>query len=124
MAVSLNESLRNARADAVTTFAGNGARLRLYTAGYGQQLIEFICGSPFAPAAASGTLTLTIPKATASGGNGDAALARIYKSDGTTLVMEGLTVGTSGANIVLNNVSIRVGDEVSITSATIVEGNA
>jgi hypothetical protein len=31
MAVTLNTTLRNNRADAITTFAGNGAKLRLYT---------------------------------------------------------------------------------------------
>lgn len=122
---SFATALRNARADAITTFAGNGAKLRVYTAAYGKLLVEFTCGSPFAPAAVNGALSPTIQKATASAGNPDsAAIARIYKADGTTLVMEGLTVGSVAGDILISSVVIRAGDEVSITSATITEGNA
>lgn len=123
MPVSLNGALRNSRADAITTFAGNGAKLRVYTAAYAVQLLEFDCGTPFAPSASSGVLTLTLGAATATG-SGTAAIARIYKADGTTVVMEGLTVGTSGANINLTSVALTAGDSVSVTSATITEGNA
>lgn len=123
MTVSLNATLRNTRADAITTFAGNGAKLRVYTAGYGLQLLEFDCGTPFAAAASGGVLTLTVAPATASA-SGAAAIARIYKSDGTTVVMEGLAVGTSGANINLTSTNLTSGDAVTVTSATITEGNA
>lgn len=123
MAVSLNETLRNTRADAITTFAGNGARLRIYTAAYAAQLLEFDCGTPFAAAASAGALTLT-PSGTTASASGTAAIARIYKSDGTTMVMEGLTVGASGANINLTSVNLSAGDAVTVTSATITEGNA
>ena len=123
MAVSLNETLRNTRADAITTFAGNGAKLRIYTAAYGAQLLELACGTPFAAAASAGVLTLSVSGATASA-SGTAAIARIYKSDGTTVVMEGLTVGLSGANVTLTIVNLSAGDSVSVTSATITEGNA
>jgi len=123
MPVSLNETLRNTRADAITTFAGNGAKLRVYSAAYATQLLELICGSPFAAAASGGVLTLTVTGSTASA-SGTAAIARIYKADGTTVVMEGLTVGLSGANVNLTSVSLSAGDAVSVTSATITEGNA
>jgi hypothetical protein len=56
MAVTLNVTLRNSRADAITTFAGNGAKLRIYTSG-ATQLVECVCGTPFAGAASSGVLT-------------------------------------------------------------------
>jgi hypothetical protein len=123
MPVSLNETLRNTRADAITTFAGNGAKLRVYSAAYATQLLELTCGTPFAAAASGGVLTLTVSGSTASAA-GTAAIARIYKSDGTTVVVEGLTVGLSGANINLTSVSLSAGDAVSVTSATITEGNA
>lgn len=123
MAVSLAETLRNTRADAITTFAGNGAKLRVYSAAYATQLLELTCGTPFAAAASGGVLTLTLTGSTASA-SGTAAIARIYKSDGTTVVMEGLTVGLSGANINLTSVNLSAGDTVSVTSATITEGNA
>ena len=123
MAVSLNTTLRNTRADAITTFVGNGAKLRLYTAG-AVQLVECICGTPFAAAASSGVLTLSaITQGTASG-TGTATNASIYKADGTTLVVSGLTVGTSASNVNLSSTLISSGDNVAISSASITEGNA
>ena len=122
MAVSLTTTLRNTRADAITTFAGNGAKLRIYTSG-DVQLVECVCGTPFAGSASSGVLTLNAITAGTAGNTGTATNARIYKSDGTTLVVSGLTVGTSGSNINLSSTTITSGDSVAISSATITEGN-
>lgn len=125
MAVSLNTTLRNNRADQITTFAGTSAKLRIYTAAYASQLVECICNaSAFAGAASSGVLTLNAISDGTATAAGTAAIARIYKSDGSTLVMQGLTVGTSGSNINLSSLGISIGDVVSITSASITEGNA
>lgn len=125
MAVTLNTTLRNNRADQITSFAGTSAKLRIYTAGYASQLVECICNaSAFAPAASGGVLTLNTISVGAATASGTAAIARIYKSDGTTLVMEGLTVATSGANINLSTTSITINDLVSVSAATITEGNS
>ena len=125
MAVSINATLRNNRADAITSFAGTSAKLRIYTAAYATQLVECVCNAgAFAPAAAGGGLTLNAISAGTAGNTGTAAIARIYKSDGTTMVIEGLTVGTSGQNINLSSTTIAVSDTVTINSATITEGNA
>lgn len=123
MAVSLATTLRNNRADQITSFAGNGAKLRLYTAG-AAQLVELVCGSPLAPSASSGVITLNAITTGTAAGTGTATNASLYKSDGTTLVMSGLTVGTSGSNINLSSTSISTGDSVAISSASITEGNA
>lgn len=123
MAVSLASALRNTRADAITTFAGNGAKLRLYTAG-AVQIVELVCGSPLAPAASGGVLTLNAITTGTATDTGTATNASLYKSDGTTLVMSGLTVGTSGSNINLSSTTISTGDSVAISSASITEGNA
>jgi hypothetical protein len=125
MAVSLNTTLRNNRADQITSFAGTSAKLRIYTSSYSTQLVECVCNaSAFAGAASSGVITLNAISDGTATGTGTAAIARIYKSDGSTLVMEGLTVGTSGSNINLSSLSINTNDVVSITSASITEGNA
>lgn len=124
MAVSINTALRNNRADAITTFAGTSAKLRIYTAAYASLLVECVCNaSAFAAAASGGVLTLNAISAGTAGNAGTAAIARIYKSDGTTMVIEGLTVGTSGQNINLTTTTIAVSDTVTINSATITEGN-
>ncbi|MCA3169592.1 MAG: hypothetical protein ING20_02380 [Burkholderiales bacterium] len=125
MPVSLNTTLRNNRADQITSFAGTSAKLRIYTAAYAAQLVECVCNaSAFAGAASSGVITLNAISDGTATGTGTAAIARIYKSDGSTLVMQGLTVGTSGSNINLSSLSINTNDVVSITSASITEGNA
>lgn len=125
MAITLNTTLRNNRADQITSFAGTSAKLRIYTSAYGTQLVECICSaSAFAAAASGGVLTLNAISNGTAGASGTAAIARIYKSDGTTMVIEGLTVGTSGSNINISNTSINTSDIVAITSATITEGNS
>ena len=126
MAITLNTTLRNNRADQITTFAGTSAKLRIYTAAYASQLVECICSaSAFAAAASGGVLTLNAISAGPASAAGTAAIARIYKSDGTTIVIEGLTVGTSGgSNIQITNATIAISDTITVTSATITEGNS
>lgn len=130
MAIGMVTGLRNARLDAITTFAGTNCKLRIYsgtqpaTGGTATTLLaELICNATFAPAASSAVLTLnSIANATAAA-TGTATWARILKTDGTTIVLD-CTVGTSGADINLNTTSIVVNAQVSVTSATITEANA
>ena len=125
MSITLNTTLRNNRADQITSFAGTSAKLRIYTSAYASQLVECVCNaSAFAPSASSGALTLNAISNGTAAAAGTAAIARIYKSDGVTLVMEGLTVGTSGSNINISSTSIGIGDVISVSSAIITEGNA
>lgn len=51
---------------------------------------------------------------------GTATWARLLKSDGTTVVHD-MSVGTSTANLVLNDVAITVGGTVSVTSLTMTQ---
>jgi len=125
MTIALNTTLRNNRADQITSFTGTSAKLRIYTAAYATQLVECICdATAFAPAASGGILTLNAISSGVATGAGTAAAARIYKSDGTTLVINGMTVGISASNINITNTTIGIGDAVTVTSATITEGNA
>jgi hypothetical protein len=128
MAVSLNSTLRNNRADQITSFAGNGAKLRLYTASYATLLVELVCGTPFAGSASSGVLTLGTVSAGTCVASGDAAIAKLFKSDGSTLVLQGLSVGdsSSSAHVKLDQTgtTLASGQTVSLTSGTITEGNA
>lgn len=122
MAITLNTTLRNARATAIVTEAGATAKLTVYTAAYGAVLYTSTCAATLGTVAA-GVLTFNaVGDATASGA-GTAAIARLFKSDGTTMVIEGLTVGTSGANINITNTTIAVSDVVTTSSGTITEGN-
>jgi hypothetical protein len=86
------------------------------------------------------TLTLADPSGTVSGdvltldfdpdisdtsadNSGTAAAATITDSDDNVIV-SGLTVGTSGTNIVLDSVSITAGQTVTITAGTITHNTA
>ena len=119
---TLSTALRNARADQITVLAGAGALLRLYTAGYATLLSESVCDAVLAPDAVNGVLTFN-PIASATGvGAGDAEIARLLTS-GAVMLIEGLTVGLAGTDVVLDDVAITVGSTVNITSATTTEGN-
>lgn len=128
MATSFAAGLRNARADAITTFTGNAGKLRIYTSAYAVLLSENVLGTPFAPGASGGVLTLgAVANATAAA-TGTAAIARIYKADGTTLVMEGLvvtdTAGAGPVKLAQTGTTITNGQTVVFDSGTITEGNA
>jgi hypothetical protein len=128
MAISLASTLRSNRADQITSYAGAGAKLRLYTASYATLLVELVCDNPFAAAASSGVLTLNPVSAGVCANSGDAAIAKLFKSDGSTLVMQGLSVGdsASSAHIKLDQTgtTLSAGQTVTLTSGTITEGNA
>ena len=70
----------------------------------------------------NGVLTFTMPQSdTSADGTGTAAAARIRDSDNNDVVT-GLTVGTSGTDVILDSVSITTGQTVTINSATLTHG--
>lgn len=133
MTIGMATNLRNARVDAITTFAGNGALLRLYdgtrpsTGGTATTLLaELTCGTPFAASASGGVLTLgSITQDSAANAAGNATWFRLVKSDGTTHVMDGSVTATGGGgDMELVTTSITTGQPVQVTSFTITEGGA
>jgi fluoride ion exporter CrcB/FEX len=126
MAAGYNALLRNAQLDAITTFVGAGAKLRIYdgarpaTGGATTNLLaEFTLGAPFAPAAAASSLSPTLPAAVNAGATGTATWFRVVKADGVTHCFDGAV----GAEMTLNTASITAGLQVSITGWTINRGN-
>lgn len=123
-------SIRNAMLDTITTRAGASALLRIYdgtrpaTGGTATTLLaELTCNATFAPAAASGVLTLNaITQDSSANASGTATWFRIVKADGTTFVMDG-NVGTSGSDLNLTTTTIVITQPVSVTSFVITEGN-
>lgn len=133
MAVGMATNLRNARADAITTFAGNAALLRIYdgvrpaTGGAVTTLLaELTCGTPFAAGAAAGVLTLgSITQDASANGSGTATWWRLVKADGTTHVMDGSVTATGGGgDMELTTTTVAAGQPVQITSFVSTEGNA
>ena len=130
MAAGYNVLLRNAQLDAITTFAGNAAKLRIYdgtqpaTGGAATTLLaEFTLGSPFAAGAAAGVLSPTLPSNVVGLAASTATWFRVVKADGTTQVIDG-SAGTGAEQLVLNSATISIGVAVSVTSWTITRGNA
>jgi hypothetical protein len=134
MALKYSTTLRNAQLDAITTAVGTSGILRIYSGSRpanvaaaitGTLLAELVCNaSAFAAAASGGVLTANaIANDSSANASGTASHYRLFRSDGTTAVIDG-DVSTSGADLNLDNTSINSGQVVSITSFTITAGNA
>lgn len=122
---------RNAQQQGLISYAGTGARIRLYQ---GTQpasandaittqtlLVECVISGAFGTDS-NGTLTLGSVTAGTATATGTANFFRIVKSNGTTVIMDG-SVGTSGADLNLNTTTINVTQTVDITGGTIVRNN-
>lgn len=131
MTLGFNITTRNAWNDSITTRAGASALLRIYdgsrpaTGGTATTLLaELTCNATFAPASSSGVLTLNaITSDSSANATGTATWFRIVQSGGSTHVLDG-DVGTSGADLNLNSVSIVATGSVAVTSFTITAPNA
>lgn len=123
MAVTYSTAVKTARMQAVADKidAGVGAgTLEIGTTAMGTVLATFQLVEPCGTV--SGTvLTLDFDpdiSDTSADATGTAAAAQI-KDGGGTVVISGLTVGTSGTDIVLDNTSITAGQTVTLTTGTL-----
>lgn len=135
MAVTYSTTLKNNRLQLVADLvAGKVAAASTGTASAGTLvigtsalsgatgvLVSFTLGTT-PGTVSSGVLTLsgTPINATASG-TGTAALAELRNNAGT-VICSGLTVGTSGTDIIINATAISSGQSVTLTSGTITHG--
>jgi len=133
MALAFTTTLRNARADAITTArdaAVTAGKIRIYdgtrpaTGGTVTTLLaEMTMNDPSSPAASGGILTAnSIADDVSADNTGTATWFREVDGD-DNFVTDG-DVGTSGSDLNLNTVSITAGLNVSITSYVTTEGNA
>ena len=122
---------RNAQQQGLITYAGTGALIKLYTgtqpanantALSGNTLLVTLTIAGSFGTDSNGTLTFSTVSNGTAVASGTATFFRIYKSDGTTVVMDG-SVGTSSADLVLNTTTVATNDTVAISSGTIVRGN-
>src|SRR5215475_10391692 len=123
MAVVYSNSLKDTRMNAVISAidAGTAGSIEIGTAGMGAVLVTIALAKPsFSEASQTITLLSTPRSGTASATN-TAAAARIKDSSGNVIV-SGLTVGVSGADLNLTSTAITSGQTVSITSGTITHG--
>lgn len=122
---------RHAQNEGLITYAGNNAKIRLYSGtqpasandaiGSQTMLVECIVNGVFGTDT-DGTLTLGTVNAGTAVASGTASFFRIVKSDGSTVVMDG-SVGVAGADLNLNTTTINVTQTVDITGGTIIRNN-
>jgi len=134
MTISISTACRNAKLDAITTYVGTSGLLRIYDGtppasanaalSSNTLLATLPLSSTFAAGAAAGVLTASAITADSSAdATGTATFFRILKSDATTVVCQG-TVGTAGADLILNTTSIVITGAVTCSSLVLTEGNA
>jgi len=133
MAIQLATSTRNARLDAIETDAGTSAILKIRTgaqpadcaaADSGTVLATFNLPSDWMAAASSGSKAKSGTwQDTSADATGTAAHFRLYKSDGTTTIMQG-SVGQGSGDLSLDNTSIVAGQQVTVNTFTLTDGNA
>lgn len=131
MAIEINNTLANSRADQITTArdAGAGAGLiRIYDGARPVKggtattlLAELTFSDPSSPSASSGVLTASTITGANAVATGTATWYREVDSNGV-FVLDG-DVGVSGSDLNLNTTSIVVGNPVNITSYVVTEGN-
>jgi hypothetical protein len=130
-ALKYSNGTRHAQNEGLITYAGSGAIINLYqgtapanaNTGITTQtlLVSCVLAGAFGTDT-NGTLTLgTVNDGTAVA-SGTASFFRIFKSDGTTVVMDG-SVGETGADLNLNTTTINITQTVNISGGTIIRNN-
>lgn len=122
--LKFNVLMRNAELNAITAFVAGSAILRIYSGTQPStggaettKLAQLTCNATFAPAAASGVLTLNgITAASSADANGVATWFRIYKADATTHCMDGdvSTLAAGTGDLQLDNTTIVLGGTVAL----------
>lgn len=123
---NLSDVAANAQANALAALM-NGGSIEIFsgtkpatanTALSGNTLLATLTfGNPAFGSASAGAITANAIGAATAANTGTATFARLYESNGTTVVMD-VDVNTSGAYINLNTVAIVQGANVSVTSFT------
>lgn len=135
MAVQLSTTVRNARLDSIESTIGISAILRIRTgtapadcatADSGTVLATITLPSDWMAAAASGAKAKSGTwQDTSADATGTAAHFRIYDSGGSTCHLQGTITATSGGgDMELDNTSITSGQQVTISTFTLTDGNA
>ncbi|MDH4285671.1 MAG: hypothetical protein OEV35_10175 [Gallionellaceae bacterium] len=135
MAVKLSTAVRNARLDAIETAVGAAAILKIRTgaapaacadADSGTVLATVNLPSDWMAAASAGSKAMSGTWSDNSAdGTGTAAHWRLYASDGVTCHMQGSVTATGGGgDMEVDSVSFTAGQQFSVTSFTLTDGNA
>jgi len=122
MTASYIMRLTDTRMNAVTTAIDANAAagfIEIGTAAMATVLVAITLSKPSFTESA-GVLTMAgAPKSGTASATGTAAAARIKDGGAVNVIISGLTVGTSGTDIVLNSTAISSGETVTLNSLTI-----
>jgi hypothetical protein len=123
---------RDAQQQGLIVYASTGSKISIYsgtqpananTAITTQTVLVTLTVAGAFGTDSNGTITIGSVTSATAVATGTASFFRIFKSDNTTVVMDG-SVGTASADMILDNVSIATGQTVSITSGTIIRANS
>lgn len=121
MAINYSIAVANSRL-AVSRDAIDGGpaagTLKIFTAAEATLLATLTLSDPSGTIAAKVLTFSGMPKSTTAVATGTAATAR-FEDSTAVVVANGLTVGTSGTDVIIDNVSINSGQTVNLTAATI-----
>ena len=135
MAIQFSVEVRNARLDAIETAIGASAILCIRTgaapascatADSGTVLATLNLPADWMADAASGSKSMSGTwQDNSADASGVAGHFRIYDSTGTTCHMQGTVTATGGGgDLQVDNVNFAVGQQFTITSFTLTDGNA
>lgn len=135
MTLQLSVPVRNARLDSIESTIGTSAILRLRTgaapatcatADSGTLVAEMTLPSDWMAAASAGAKALSGTwQDTSANAAGTVAHFRIYDSGGTVCGIQGtVTITGGGGDMTLDNNVLALGQQVTITSFTLTDGNA
>jgi hypothetical protein len=130
-ALKYSNGTRHAKNEGLITFAGSNAIINLYqgtapanaNTGITTQtlLVTCVLAGAFGTDT-NGTLTLGTVNDGVAVVSGTASFFRIFKADGTTVVMDG-SVGVTGADLNLDTTTINITQTVNISGGTIIRNN-
>ena len=133
MAIQFSIAVRNGMMNALETEGGVSCILKIRTgaqpadcatADAGTVLVTMNLASDWMGAASSGAVAKAGTWQDASAdATGTAAHFRLYKTDGTTCIMQG-TVGQGSGDLSLDNTSIVAGQQVTVNTFTLTAGGA
>lgn len=135
MTIQFSTAVRNARLDAIETTISTSAVLKIRTgaapadvatADSGTVLATLTLPSDWMAAASSGAKAKSGTwQDTSADATGTAAHFRVYASDGTTAHMQGTVTATGGGgDMTVDNVSFASGQNFTVTTFTLTDGNA
>lgn len=135
MPLQFSTTVRNARLDAIETTVGASAILRIRTgsvpancaaADAGTVLATLNLPSDWMAAASGGTKSLSGTwQDSSADATGTAAHFRLYDSTGSTCHIQGTVTATGGGgDMTVDSVSFTSGQQFTVTSFTVTDGNA